>query len=88
MPMSAVRVAATWTWEVLGMLDYRYNSWLMLHVGYRHMHIDYTGSALQLGVALSGRRDVPILIGHRGARPAATATVIAGERELHCWSSL
>ncbi len=34
------------TWEVLGMLNYRYNSWLMLHPGYRHMHIDYTGSAL------------------------------------------
>ncbi len=42
------------TWEVLGMLDYRYNSWLMLHVGYRHMHIDYTGSAMRVGIALSG----------------------------------
>jgi hypothetical protein len=42
------------TSEVLGMLDYRYDSWLMLHVGYRHMHIDYTGSALRVGIALSG----------------------------------
>jgi len=42
------------TWEALGMLDYRYNSWLMLHVGYRHMHLDYTGSVMQVGVALSG----------------------------------
>jgi hypothetical protein len=42
------------TWEVLGMLDYRYNSWLMLHAGYRHMHIDYSGSAMRVGIALSG----------------------------------
>jgi hypothetical protein len=42
------------TWEVLGMLDYRYNSWLMLHAGYRHMHIDWTGSDLRVGISLSG----------------------------------
>ncbi len=42
------------TWQVLGMLDYRFNDWLIFHAGYRHLHIDWSGSALNVSTALSG----------------------------------
>jgi len=45
---------STLTWEVLGMADYRYNDWLIFHAGYRHLHMDWSGSTLSVGVALSG----------------------------------
>jgi hypothetical protein len=34
--------------------DYRFNDWLMLYAGYRHLHINWSGSGLRVGMALSG----------------------------------
>jgi hypothetical protein len=45
---------STLTWEMLGMADYRFNDWLMFHAGYRHLHLDWSGSAVRGNVALSG----------------------------------
>jgi hypothetical protein len=42
------------TWQLLGTVDYRYNAWLVLHAGYRHLHINYSGNALESSTALSG----------------------------------
>jgi hypothetical protein len=42
------------TWQALGTVDYRWNKWLVLHAGYRHLQIDYKGSVLRSDTALSG----------------------------------
>ncbi len=45
---------ANLTWQALGTVDYRYNDWLVLHLGYRHLQIDYNGNTLHTNTALSG----------------------------------
>lgn len=42
------------TWQLLGTVDYRFNQWLVMHTGYRHLHIDYRGDVLHADTALSG----------------------------------
>jgi hypothetical protein len=42
------------TWQALGTVDYRYNDWMMFHLGYRHLHIGYQGDGLNSDTALSG----------------------------------
>ncbi len=42
------------TWQAVGTIDYRYNAWLVFHVGYRHLHIGYRGDLLRIDTALSG----------------------------------
>jgi hypothetical protein len=42
------------TWQALGTVDYRYRAWLVFHLGYRHMHIDYDAGRLNTSTALSG----------------------------------
>jgi len=45
---------STLTWQVLGMVDYRCNNWLMFHFGYRHLHVNWSSSKLNVSTAVSG----------------------------------
>jgi hypothetical protein len=42
------------TWQLLGTVDYRYNDWITLRAGYRHLHINYDTDGLHTSTALSG----------------------------------
>jgi hypothetical protein len=42
------------TWQLVGSVDYRYNDWITLRGGYRHLHIDYDSDVLHTSTALSG----------------------------------
>jgi hypothetical protein len=42
------------TWQLLGTVDYRYNDWLVLRAGYRHLHINYDGDVIHTSTAMSG----------------------------------
>jgi hypothetical protein len=42
------------TWQAMGTVDYRYNEWLVFHLGYRHLRIEYHGDILRSDTALSG----------------------------------
>ena len=53
--MSEKSAVQAWNWQVLGMASTTvFNDWLILHAGYRHMHLDWSGSAVSGNVALSG----------------------------------
>ncbi len=42
------------TWQVLGTVDYAFNDWIALRVGYRHMAINYSDGGDELDLNLSG----------------------------------
>lgn len=42
------------TWQVLGTVDYAFNDWLTLRVGFRHLSIDYSSGDTSLDLDLSG----------------------------------
>ena len=42
------------TWQVLGTVDYRFSDNVTFQAGYRHLHLDWSGSTLQVNLALSG----------------------------------
>jgi hypothetical protein len=47
-------VGSDLTWEALGVLGYRFNSWLAAHAGYRYMKVDYEDGDFLYDVELSG----------------------------------
>ena len=42
------------TWQLAGTVDYRYSNSISFEAGYRHLHIDWSGSMLSVDLALSG----------------------------------
>jgi hypothetical protein len=42
------------TWQVLGTVDYAFNDWISLRIGYRHMSISYSNDSSDLDLNLSG----------------------------------
>jgi hypothetical protein len=52
--VGGVRAGGNFTWQAMGLIDYQYNRWLVLHGGYRHLQIDYRGKVIHSDTALSG----------------------------------
>lgn len=42
------------TWQVLGSVDYRWNEWLTIRAGYRHLAFEFSNSRASLDMAISG----------------------------------
>jgi hypothetical protein len=47
-------LASDFTWQILGTLDYRFNDWILVRAGYRHLEVDYESDGFVWDVQMSG----------------------------------